>query len=40
MDGDLTILAGDPASAGLLTMADIKYTVRHGKVIYPAPAAP
>ena len=40
MDGDLTVLAGDPATAGLRVMADVEYTVRNGKVIYDASAAP
>lgn len=40
MDGDLTLLAGDPIAAGSRAMTDVRYTVRRGKVIYDASAAP
>lgn len=39
MEGDLSILAGDPAASGLQAMTDVRYTIRHGKVIYEAPAS-
>ncbi|MFT3792361.1 MAG: amidohydrolase family protein [Rudaea sp.] len=40
MEGDLTVLADDPAAAGLPALADVKYTIRHGRVIYDASAVP
>lgn len=40
MDGDLTILADDPATAGLSAMTHVRYTVRRGKVVYAAAATP
>ncbi len=37
MDGDLTILAGDPAATGPSSMTEVKFTIRQGRVIYEAP---
>ncbi|HUG21893.1 amidohydrolase family protein [Piscinibacter sp.] len=39
MDGDVVVLYGDPARDAA-AFADVKYTVRAGKVIYEAPVRP
>jgi imidazolonepropionase-like amidohydrolase len=36
MDGDLTILANDPADADPAAMTKVQYTIRHGMVIFDA----
>ncbi|MBS0581791.1 MAG: amidohydrolase family protein [Proteobacteria bacterium] len=40
MNGDLTLLAGDPTTSGLGAMANVRYTIRSGKIIYDASATP
>ncbi|WP_018974539.1 amidohydrolase family protein [Rudaea cellulosilytica] len=40
MNGDLTVLGGDPIALGSRAMTDVRYTIRRGKVVYDASATP
>jgi hypothetical protein len=40
MEGNLTILAKDPAVDGPVSMTEVRYTIRQGRVIYDGARLP